>query len=99
MGLLAQGQLRSSGMSLCNIYVCVHTHSAWEMLTLVRPPADPQTAQAQTWLEANAIKVGVSVPEDSVNPEKPPMHFRVPPGCLSGCLLRPATLSKYRYNR
>lgn len=30
-----------------------------------------QMAQAQTWLKANAIKVGVSGPEDSMDPEEP----------------------------
>lgn len=38
---------------------------------------DPQTAEAQTWLGADAIKVGVSVPEDSMNPEEPQMDLIV----------------------
>lgn len=41
------------------------------MLTFVQPLNYIQTAQAQTWLEAHAIKVGVSGTEDSMNPEEP----------------------------
>lgn len=49
------------------VYICVHRHDTWGMLTCVQP----LTAQAQTWLKANAIKVGVSGPEDSMDPEEP----------------------------
>jgi hypothetical protein len=42
MGLLAQGQLGSSDVSICNIYICMHRHYVWEMLAFVKPPTHRQ---------------------------------------------------------
>lgn len=60
---------------LCNIYL--HAEALCLGNVSISAATDPQTAEAQTWLGADAIKVGVSVPEDSMNPEEPQMDLIV----------------------
>lgn len=75
-----------SGRSTCDIYFVCTRRYAGETLTLVLPLV-PDSARGKCHLSR------LSVPEDSMDPEGPPMCLSVPLGGHSGCVLSPAHLA------